>query len=139
MYDILLKTSFASVINMHVFFSLLAENLKRINIKSNLFICSQRPGSKVILCFMCGNRGGWDRGSRPPPHEKSQYNNIGFLSNTDPDPLKITKLPSQHSMLGHHRHASETPFKWRFAGGSMMAFRWRADDGPILVVFGSTH
>ena len=36
-------------------------------------------------------------------------------------PLKITKLPSQHLMLGHHRHASETPFKWRFAGGPMMA------------------
>ena len=24
-------------------------------------------------------------------------------------------------MLGHHRHASETPFKWRFAGGPMFA------------------
>ena len=24
-------------------------------------------------------------------------------------------------MLGHHRPASETPFKWRFAGGQMMA------------------
>ena len=24
-------------------------------------------------------------------------------------------------MLGHHRPASETPFKWRFAGGPMMA------------------
>ena len=23
-------------------------------------------------------------------------------------------------MLGHYRHASETPFKWRFAGGPMM-------------------
>ena len=22
---------------------------------------------------------------------------------------------------GHHRHASETPFKWRFAGGPMLA------------------
>ena len=31
--------------------------------------------------------------------------NIGFLSNTGPDPLKITKLPSQHKKLGHHRHA----------------------------------
>ena len=26
------------------------------------------------------------------------YKNIGFLSNTGPDPLKITKLPSHHSM-----------------------------------------
>ena len=41
-------------------------------------------------------------------------------------PWKITKLPSQHSMLGHHWPASETP----------LAFRWRADDGPLFVVFG---
>ena len=46
--------------------------------------------------------------------------NIGFLSNTGPDPLQITKLPSQHSMLGHHRPAIETPFKRRFAGGPLM-------------------
>ena len=49
------------------------------------------------------------------------HKNIGFPSSTGPDPLKITKLPSQYSMLGHHRHASETPFKWRFAGWQMMA------------------
>ena len=44
------------------------------------------------------------------------------------DPLNITKLriPSQHSILGYHRHASETPFKF--------AFRWRANDGPLIVV-----
>ena len=31
-------------------------------------------------------------------------------------------------MLGHHRHASETPFKWRFAGGSLMArLSWYLD------------
>ena len=28
-------------------------------------------------------------------------------------------------MFGHHRLASETPFKWRFAGGAMMARYWR--------------
>ena len=28
-------------------------------------------------------------------------------------------------MLGHHRPASETPFKWCFAGGPMMAHFWR--------------
>ena len=54
--------------------------------------------------------------------DSSIYTQIdGFLSNTGPNPLKITKLPRQHLMLGHHRHASETPFKWRFAGGSVMA------------------
>ena len=65
----------------------------------------------------------------PDPPEKSQ--NIGFPSNIDPDPLKITKLPSQHSMVGHYRHANETPFQWRFE----MVFCCRADDGPLLVKF----
>ena len=39
---------------------------------------------------------------------------IGFPSNIDPDPLKITKLLSQHSMVGHYRLA-----------------RWWVDDGPF--------
>ena len=26
--------------------------------------------------------------------------------------------PSQHIILGHYHPASETPFKWRFAGGA---------------------
>ena len=65
-------------------------------------------------------RGGGGRGSGPPPPLKN-YRNIGFLSINGLDPLKITKLPSQHAMLGHYRLASETPFKWRFAGGSMVA------------------
>ena len=31
-------------------------------------------------------------------------------------------------MFGHHRDVSETPFKWRFAGGPMMAcLRWYFD------------
>ena len=54
------------------------------------------------------------------PRRLENYKNIEFLSNTGPDPLKITKLPSQHSMLGHHRPASETPFQWRFASGPLM-------------------
>ena len=55
----------------------------------------------------------------PPPPEKSQT--IGFPSNIDPDPLNITKLPSQHSLVDHYRHARETPFQSRIAGGPMMA------------------
>ena len=55
------------------------------------------------------------------PDPPKDHKNIRFLSNTGLDPLKITKLPSQHSMLDHHQHTSETPFKWRFAGGLMMA------------------
>ena len=31
-------------------------------------------------------------------------------------------------MLGHHRHASEMPFKWGFAGGPMIArLKWYLD------------
>ena len=76
---------------------------------------------------MGGSRGGIG-GSDPPPPEN--HKNIGFLSNTGADPLKITKLQSQQSMFGHHRHPSETPFKWRFAG-----VRWCADVGPLIMVF----
>ena len=39
-------------------------------------------------------------------------------------------LPIQHSMLGHHRPAQRNTI-W------IMAFRWRAVDGPLIVVFGS--
>ena len=29
--------------------------------------------------------------------------------------------PTKHSMPSHHMYASESPFKWRFTGGPMMA------------------
>ena len=62
------------------------------------------------------------------PDPLKNHKNIGFLSNTGPDPLKITKLHSQYSMLGHHRPANETPFKWRFAGGPVMVLsKWYLD------------
>ena len=62
--------------------------------------------------------GGGGRGSRPPPPPLKNHKNIGLLSNTGPDLLKIKKLPSQRSMLGHHWPVpvSETPFEWRFVG-----------------------
>ena len=42
---------------------------------------------------------GDSRGPYPPPPLKN-HKNIGFPSNIDPCPLNITKLPSQHSMVG---------------------------------------
>ena len=36
---------------------------------------------------------------------------IGFYGNAGPDPLNITKLPSQASTMGHYCPASETPFQ----------------------------
>ena len=55
----------------------------------------------------------------PDPLEKSQL--IGFPSNTGPDPLNVTKLPSQHLTVGHYRPTIRTPFQWRFAGRRIMA------------------
>ena len=52
-----------------------------------------------------GGGGGWQGVPTPLKNHK----NLGFLSITGPDPMKNHKLPSQNSMLGHHRHASETP------------------------------
>ena len=62
---------------------------------------------------------GWGRRSGPPP--RKNHINIEFPNSTGPDPLKITKLLIQHSMSRHHQPASETPFKWRFAGGPLMS------------------
>ena len=78
------------------------------------------------LLATCAGPGGGIGGPDPP--EKSQKYRV--FSDTCPDTKKFTKLPSHHSMLGRHRHASETwrlgwraddALKWRFAGGPMMA------------------
>ena len=57
--------------------------------------------------------GGGGVGGSGPPWKK--YKNIGFSSNTGPYTLKNHKATKPVSMLSHNRHASETPFKWRFA------------------------
>ena len=86
-------------------------------------------GSTFQYSACADPEGGGGAGGLGPPLKN--HKNIGSPSNTGPDPFKITKLPSQHSMFGHHRHAEQNAI--------LMAFRWWADDGPILVVFGSTH
>ena len=77
--------------------------------------------TSLLLDRPCADPEGGTGGQEHPPPPSGKSQNIGFLSNTDPDHLKIAKLSSQHSMLGYHRHASETPFKWRFAGRPMIA------------------
>ena len=64
-----------------------------------------------------GNRGFWSPSQFPL--EITKLND--FLAILVRIPWKISKLPSQHLMLGQYRRSSETPFKWRFAGGPMMA------------------
>ena len=45
------------------------------------------------------------------PHTLKHHKAIGFPRNTGSNPMKFTKLPSQHSMFGHHWPASKMPFK----------------------------
>ena len=68
------------------------------------------------------------QGSRPTPPLRN-HKGMGFLSKNGPDPLSNHKGTKTAFNVGHHRPASETPFKWRFAGGPMMngvslAGRW---------------
>ena len=63
-------------------------------------------GDNVHVLLPCADPA-WGAGGSDP---QENHKNIGFLSNTGPGSQKITNLPSQHSMFGHHRHASETPF-----------------------------
>ena len=71
----------------------------------------------------CGSRGG--TGGPDPPLKN--HKNIGFLSNTGPDLLK------------NHKATKPAFNVWPSSARQRMAFRWRADDGPLLVVFGSPH
>ena len=65
-----------------------------------------------------GGGGGGGQGVKTP---LKNHKNIGFLSNTCPDPLKNHKATKPDSMLGHHRQDSEMPFKWHFTGRLIMA------------------
>ena len=73
---------------------------------------------RYITIIMRGSREG-SRGSGPPWKITKL---LGCLAKLDQIPWTITKLPSQHSLLGHHRPVSETPFKWCFASRPLMAY-----------------
>ena len=73
-----------------------------------------------LLCL----GGGGDRGSGNP---LENHKNIGFLSNAGPDPLKNHKATKPAFDFG--------PLSARQRNAIEMAFRWRADDGPHIVVF----
>ena len=69
---------------------------------------------------MRGSRGVRDRGSRP-------VKKLGFLSNTGLDPLRSHKATKPAFNAGP------------LLAIASMVFRWQADDGPLLVVFGSLN
>ena len=70
---------------------------------------------------MCGSIGGGGGGAGGPDPPLNNHKIQGFLSNTGQDPMKNHKAAKPTFNLGLQRHASETPFEWRFAGGPMMA------------------
>ena len=51
-----------------------------------------QPGTAPIVQTSCADPEGRGTGGPNPPEKK--YRNIGFLSNTDPDPLKFTATKS---------------------------------------------
>ena len=72
-----------------------------------------------------------DRGpDPPPPQKKKNHKNIGFHSNTGPDPLKNHKATKPGFNAG--------PSSAKQGNANEMAFRWRPDGGPLTVVFGSS-
>ena len=66
-------------------------------------------------------------GPDPPPPEKSQKYRV--FSNTGPLKNHKATKPAFNVGLSSARQRNAI----------LMVFRWRADDGPILVVFGSTY
>ena len=100
----LFRTAMSVVLLIGLLVSLLSllcisfsEKLKIISAYNTVTTYRASTACFYKFIFMRGSRGG-DRGSGPP---LKNHKNIGFLSNTGPDPLKITKISSQHSMLGH--------------------------------------
>ena len=55
------------------------------------FLYSCNHLAEDVRAGSCADPEGGDRGPGPPLLENNK--NIGLLSNTGPDPLKITKLP----------------------------------------------
>ena len=78
---------------------------------------------------MCRSRGGGDLLSGPT--SLKYHKNIGFLSNSGPDPLKNYEATEPAFNVG--------PSSVRQRNAILMAFRWWAVDGPLTVVFGSSH
>ena len=86
--------------------------------------------AKVPVCRyqnvnMCGSRGG-EAGGPPPENHKFK----GFTSNIGPDPQENYKATKPAVNVG--------PLSARQRNAIYMAFCCRADDGPLIEVFGSS-
>ena len=73
----------------------------------------------LVLCvYMCGSRGR-DRGSGLP---RKNHKNVGFLSNTGPDPLKKQTVKPAFNAGPSSARQRNTIYR---------VFRWRANNGPF--------
>ena len=96
-------------------------SIPRVIISSDFASAEKNISDKYLLSDACHGRIQRGGGGQKVLTPQKNHKNIGFPSNIDADPLKITKLPSQHSMVGCYRHTSKTPFQWHLADGSMVA------------------
>ena len=69
--------------------------------------------------YMCGSRGGGGQGVRPPPPTGKLQKYRVPLQYWSRFPEKSQSYQASIPCC-YHRPASETPFKWRFAGGPLM-------------------
>ena len=92
----------------------------------NFHILSVGAGKTLLkLHHVQIQRGVGDRGSGPP---LKYHKNIGFLSNTGPDPLENHKTTKPAFNVW-----PSSALKWRFAGGPMMArLYWYFDPPPLI-------
>ena len=96
-------------------------------------MCTQQRFKSVCLFHVRTQRvrtGGLHAPPPPPPPPLKNHKNIGFLSNTGPDPLECYK-------------ATEPAFNVRLSSAHqrkavLMALHWWADDGRLLVLFESS-
>ena len=74
-----------------------------------------------------------------PPLPES-HKNIGFSSSTGPDPLKNRKATKPVFNVGPSLARQRNTFNVgpSSARRHLMAFCWQADDGPLIVVLGSS-
>ena len=63
------------------------------------------------------------------PDPLKNHKNIGLLRNTGPDPLKNHKATKPAFNVGPTSASQRNPIE--------LVFCWQADDGPLIVLFGS--
>ena len=105
-------------------------NKHRCALESEYSIVHFRRYTIIGYTVSCADQEGGGGGQEVQTPLKN-HKNIGFLSNTGPYPLNNHKATKPAFNVGpslaHQRNTIS------------MVFRWPADDGPLLVAFGSPH